>query len=615
MTIHLEIEEGFGRAWHRFITRRASPEFEEAAVSLDEVRRSLLLLFRGTGGEAGVGVEAASARELLVRRSLLQQVAGTCQQLPVAWFDADSLRLPAQLAVYPDVELNRELYRWLALLAAHSQPMRHWARDNQAWTCAVLEHYPLLRPRYRRLVETLLSLRPDPTDLPPAEAELELALQQALRDPGSVERLPRSEKAPWPVPLWLYPPQRLAAPQHTDLIDGDEQGRSAHSEAKGPARKRAERVGQDPGRGGLLLFRLENLFSWSEHIELDRAGDDSEDLDAAKVADDLDHLSLSRQRQKKGGGLKLDLDLPAADFDDVPLGEGIRLPEWDYRRQQLIDDHVCLQPMLPRDAVPAPLPDALAPIARRLRRQFESLRQQPQWLRRQPQGAELDLEAWLDFSVERRLGACSEPGLFLERRQTRRDLACLLLADLSMSTDAHIDNDHRVIDLISDSLLLFGEALQAVGDRFALYGFSSLRRQQVRLTQLKTFDERHNDAVRGRIRALRPGYYTRMGAAIRRATQLLLERKERQRVLLILTDGKPNDLDLYEGRYGVEDTRQAVQEARHAGLVPFCITIDREAAGYLPHLFGSQGYLLINDPAQLPVHLPQLYRQLTRRQG
>lgn len=615
MPLHLEIEESFGRVWHRFITRRASPEFEEAAVTLEDVRRSLLMLFRGTGGEAGVGVEAASERELLVRRSLLQQVAGTCQHLPVAWFDADSLRLPARLAVYPDIELNRELYRWLALLAAHSQPMRHWARDNQAWTCAVLRRYPLLRPRYKRLVEALLSLRPDPAALPSTEAALERALQQALREPGSVDRLPRSEKAPWPLPLWLYPPQRLAAPQHTELLDGDEHARAAASEAKGVARKRGERTEQDPGRSGLLLFRLENLFSWSEHVELDRAGDDSEDLDAARVADDLEHLSLSRQRQKKGGELKLDLDLPAAEYDDVPLGEGIRLPEWDYRRQSLLADHVSLQLMSPRDAVPAPLPEALAPVARRLRRQFEGLRRQPQWLRRQPQGAELDLDAWLDFSVERRLGSCGAPGLFLERRQNRRDLACLLLADLSMSTDAHIDNDHRVIDLISDSLLLFGEALQAVGDRFALYGFSSLRRQQVRLTQLKTFDERHDDNVRGRIRALRPGYYTRMGAAIRRATQLLLERKERQRLLLILTDGKPNDLDLYEGRYGVEDTREAVLEARRAGLLPFCITVDREAADYLPHLFGSQGYLLINDPAQLPVRLPQLYRQLTRRQG
>ncbi|KAF1065421.1 MAG: hypothetical protein GAK45_02163 [Pseudomonas citronellolis] len=381
------------------------------------------------------------------------------------------------------------------------------------------------------------------------------------------------------------------------------------------ARKRTERTGQDPGRGGLLLFRLENLFSWSEHVELDRAGDDSEDMDAARVAEDLDHLSLSRQRQHKGGGLKLDLDLPAAEFDDIVLEEGIRLPEWDYRRQSLLAEHVGLQVMSPRDASPAPLPQALATVARRLRRQFEGLRQQPQWLHRQAQGAEVDLDAWLDFSVERRLGACSEPGLFLERRQCRRDLACLLLADLSMSTDAHIDDQHRVIDMIGDSLLLFSEALQAVGDRFALYGFSSLRRNRVRLTQVKTFEERHGDAVRRRILALRPGYYTRMGAAIRQATRLLLERKERQRLLLILTDGKPNDLDCYEGRYGIEDTREAVLEARRAGLLPFCITIDREAASYLAHMFGQQGYLVLHDPAQLPARLPQLYRQLTGRRG
>ncbi|CAD5107164.1 nitric oxide reductase activation protein NorD [Zestomonas carbonaria] len=613
MAVNLELEERFGSAWHRFITRRASPEFAEAAVTLGEVRQRLALLFRATGGAAGVGVEAAGARELLVRRSLLQQIAGTCEQLPVAWFDGDSLRLPASLAVYPDAALNRELYRWLALLAAQSAPLHHWARDNQAWTCALLERYPPLRARYRRLVEAHLPLRPDPAHLPPAEAALERALRRALREPGSVAAFPRSERAPWPLPLWLYPPQRLAAPQHTELVEGDGEGGLSPPGHGGVARKKAERAERDPGKGGLLLFRLENLFSWSEHVELDRAGDDSEDLDAARVADDLDHLSLSRQRQRKGGGLKLDLDLPPAEADDLPLGEGIRLPEWDYRRQCLLADHVNLQPMLPRDAVPAPLPPSLAVTARRLRRQFEGLRNQRQWLRRQPQGSELDLQAWLDFVVERRQGQCGEPGLFLEQRQTRRDLACLLLADLSMSTDAHIDDHHRVIELIGDSLLLFGEALQAVGDRFALYGFSSLRRHQVRLMQLKTFSESYGDTVRGRIQALRPGYYTRMGAAIRQATRLLVERRERQRLLLILTDGKPNDLDHYEGRYGVEDTRQAVLEARREGLLPFCITIDREAGDYLPHMFGSQGYLMIRDPAQLPVRLPHLYRQLTRR--
>src|SRR5690606_37210703 len=98
-------------------------------------------------------------------------------------------------------------------------------------------------------------------------------------------------------------------------------------------RKRAKRVEESTSKGGLMLFRLENLFSWSEHVELDRQSDDSENLDAERVAEDLDEIALSRQRMRKGGGLKLHLDLPPADVDDIPLGEGIRLPEWDYRKQ------------------------------------------------------------------------------------------------------------------------------------------------------------------------------------------------------------------------------------------------------------------------------------------
>src|SRR5690606_16958224 len=292
--------------------------------------------------------------------------------------------------------------------------------------------------------------------------------------------------------------------------------------------------------------------------------------------------------------------------------EGIRLPEWDYRKQALVEDYVLLQPMLPRDAEPRGLPLHLAPLARRLRRQFENLRNDRQWLRQQPQGSELDLQAWLDFHVERQNGQCAERGLFMEQRQNRRDLACLLLADLSMSTDAHLDNEHRVIDVITDSLLLFGEALSAVGDQFALYAFSSLRRRQVRMQERQGFRQPYGDETRGRIQALKPGYYTRMGAAIRHATELLGNCKQRRKLLLLVTDGKPNDLDLYEGRYGVEDTRQAVMEARKQGLLPFCITIDREAGDYLPYMFGANGYTLIKEPQQLPFRLPQLYKQLTQ---
>ncbi|MFG3694562.1 nitric oxide reductase activation protein NorD [Stutzerimonas stutzeri] len=613
MAFTVEVEEWVGSVWHRFITRRASPDFPEASVELESMQRSLSVLFRAMGGASGVGVEAANARDLMLRRNLLQQVAGTCKQLPVAWCDASNLRLPQRLAVYPEISLNQDLYRWLALLAAQAGEMRHWARDNQRWTQSILQRFPAMRPRYERLVEAHLQLRPDPASLPRAEGQLELALCQALREPGSVLQFPRSEVAPWPLPMWLYPAENLGVPQATELAEEDQDNnlQAPPTEQKG-LRKRAKRVEDSTSKGGLMLFRLENLFSWSEHVELDRQGDDSENEDASRVAEDLDEIAMSRQRMQKGGGLKLHLDLPPSDVDDIPLGEGVKLPEWDYRKQRMQDNFVSLQMMLPRGSEPMGLPLRLSPLARKLRRQFEHLRNDRQWLRGQPQGSELDMQAWLEFHVERQHGQCAERGLFMEQRQNRRDLACLLLADLSMSTDAHLDDEHKVIDVITDSLLLFGEALSAVGDDFALYGFSSLRRHQVRMQELKSFKQRYGDDTRGRIQALKPGYYTRMGAAIRQATELLGNCKQRRKLLLLVTDGKPNDLDLYEGRYGVEDTRQAVLEARRQGLLPFCITIDQEAGDYLPYMFGANGYTLIKDPQQLPFRLPQLYKQLTQ---
>ncbi len=612
MAFTVELEEWVGSVWHRFITRRASPDFPEARVELISQQRPLALLFRAMGGASGMGVEAASDRALLLRRNVLQQIAGTCKQVPLAWCDENTLRLPSSLAVFPEVALNEELYRWLALLAAQAGPMRHWGRDNQRWTQRLLRRYPALLPRYQRLVDAHLQLRPDPASLSRSEAALERALCQALREPGSVEAFPRSERAAWPLPLWLYPPQHLASPLAADLGDESEESLATPPGEQKGGRKRAKRIDDSPRDGGLLVVRLENLFSWTEHVDLDRWSDDREDPDAARVADDLDELTLSRTRLRKGGGLKLHLDLPPADVDDIPLGEGIKLPEWDYRKQQMQDAFVNLQMLVPRDCEAQPLPPRLKVSAQRLRRQFEHLRNDRQWLRQQTQGSELDLQAWLDFHVEREHGQCAERGLFMEQRQTRRDLACLLLADVSMSTDAHLNDEHRVIDVIRDTLLLFGETLSGLGDDFALYGFSSLRRQQVRMQELKSFSQRYDDNTRGRIQGLKPGYYTRMGAAIRQATQLLSHSKRRSKLLLLLTDGKPNDLDLYEGRYGVEDTREAVLEARRQGLTPFCITIDREAGDYLPYMFGANGYTLIRQPEQLPLRLPQLYRQLTQ---
>lgn len=615
------MEEHVGQLWHRLITHAARSDYPSAAVTLDSVRKSVSVLFRALGGDAGLRVQATGATDSLARRGWLARIAGTDAQVELAWRDDQSLCLPSQLAVFPAPALNRELYQWLAALAAQSADSRlPWLHYNQALTIAALERYPGLRPRYRRLVAAQLALRPDPQTLPSDEAAQERAVQTALREPGTVAQLPSARRPPQPVYLWLHPSPPLSAPPESarDEAEDEANGDGMTRVGDDDRRRKARRVQAPRRERGLLALRMEALFGWAEHVNVDRGSEDNDDMQAAKrEADDMDALSIARDRHRNAARIRFDLDLPAAAHDDLPLGPGIPLPEWDHRRQTLIADHCRLQPMLAAsrdsDAPTLELPARLKRTARRLRSQFQMLAPTRVWQRAQNDGCELDLDACLRFTAERRAGAhVADPGLYRDLRVGDRDLACLLLADLSLSTDAWISNEQRVIDVIRDSLFLFAESLTATGDRFGLYGFSSRYREHVRFQHIKSFDERYDGRVRGRIAAVRPGFYTRMGAAIRHASALLAQQPANRRLLLIVTDGKPNDLDHYEGRYGVEDTRHAIQEARRAGLQPFCVTVDQRAGDYLPHLFGSQGYIVIRKPAELPRRLPLLYLQLTR---
>ncbi|MCX4024839.1 VWA domain-containing protein [Endozoicomonas sp. SM1973] len=608
------MEEWVGSLWHRFITRQSIDEFTSVQVSLVEVKRSVGVLFRALGGEPGKRIEPATPRAYQQRRRLIQQIAGTCLQTCVAWQDDESLRLPPTIAVFPTAELNRSLYLWLTALAAHQkQPFRHWAWDNQQLVQQLLVRYPGLNSLYQQLIKALLPLRPPIDRLSVIEAALEQAVQTALQQPGSVETFPRCNVAPQPIPVWLYPSANLhvscqPSPQEPSI----ETIASSESPPQQLAvRKRAERINDANERDGLLVFRLENLFSWAEYSHLNRCSDEGDDDQAKRVADDLNCLAIAQQRPARSAQLRVDLDLPAASQDDIPIGDGILLPEWDFRRQQLVPNQCRIQPMLPKLATAAELPKKLVKTANTLRAHFERFRTLRHWQRHLPQGEELDLAAWLDFYIEAQHAQSPEQGCYQSYRHHQRDLCCLLLADLSMSTDAYLQQHGRVIDVIQDSLLLFAEALQAVGDPFAMYGFSSVKRQQVRLLMLKNFQEQYNHQVRGRVLALQPGYYTRMGAAIRQMTKVLAAQPESKRLLLLISDGKPNDIDHYEGRFGIEDTREAIREAKRQQIKPFCITIDQQAADYLSYIFGVDGFTVIRQPRQLPHQLPQLYQQLT----
>ncbi|QYZ65937.1 MAG: nitric oxide reductase [Gammaproteobacteria bacterium (ex Lamellibrachia satsuma)] len=610
------MEEKVGELWHRLITRMAQTRHPEAAVTLKEVHTTVGILFRALGGDGGLQVEAAHASEHGARRSLLHRIAGDSKRVELAWRDENSLHLPAVIDYFSSTSLNRDLYIWLAALAVgEHQEEEPWFSKNQRLTIEALSRYPGLRTRYLRLVEAHLEQRIHPDKRLVAETAQEVAIRQALIKPGSVERLPQAKRPPQPVPLWLHPfPPIPAADIAKDDSEPGSAGRGEIKDMEEEERRQGERAKKPEGKDrGLITIRMETIFTWGDFLNLDRSSEENDDLEsAADAAKDMDVMSVSRDAKASTSKLRFDLDLPAASEDDLILNEGVLLPEWDYKKGQLLPDLCRVLPMVAANAEPMALPDNLRRTARKLRAQFQQLAPARIWFRNQQEGSEIDLDAYLRFSTDREIGqASTSDGLYRSLRVGSRDLSCLLLADLSLSTDTWVNNHARVIDVIRDSLFLFAESLAATGDRFAMYGFSSRKRDPIRFHQLKTFDENYSANVRGRINAIKPGYYTRLGAAIRQSTKLLETQSSERRLLLILTDGKPNDLDKYEGRFGAEDTRMAVLEARKAGLHPFCITIDKQAGDYLPHLFGQGNFVLIRQPSDLPKELPLLYVRLT----
>jgi len=613
------MEEFVGKLWHNWVTKAAAGHYPEAAVSLAEVEKTAGILFRAFGGDPGLKVAAATSEEHGARRRWLQRVAGSNERVAQARRDAETLRLPPEIAAFPQRELNRDLYLWLAALAASNvAPQQPWFIRNQRAARAALDRYPGLQARYERLVAAHLAGRIEPAKLQPDEAAQEAAIRQALTNPTTVDGLPplnsRKSRPPQPVLLWLIAgTEDLAGGQVADPGEQlPQEGSGGDGETAKDAHK-AEQVDTPDNKNPMLaMFRAESLPTWAEYVRVNRAYDDDENPNARNAAKDLDKLSLTRDAETSVSRVKFDLDLPSAAEDDTPIGPGIPLPEWDYRKNVMLDKHCCLQPMVAQDAGQAALPEELAATAKKLRGQFAALAPQRRWLKAQPDGSELDVDACVRNHADRSSGHTPESGGYLAQARCERDLACLLLADLSMSTDAWISDTHRIVDVIRDSLLLFSEALTATGDRFGIYGFSSLRRRNVRFHLLKDFNGRYDAAARARILAIKPGFYTRMGAAIRQSAAILGEQPAARRLLLIITDGKPNDLDLYDSRYGIEDTRMAVHEARRLGLTPFCVTIDREAGSYLPYLFGPAGFCVIRKPEELPKRLPLLYVQLTR---
>ncbi len=605
------MEEQVGKLWHSFITGRTVTGYPQAAIPFAEHSHRLSTFYRAMGGDPAKTMGCADKRRLRTRRAWLARIAGTQKRFAVAWQDEKGVYFPERIALFPQPELNQTLYYWLAAMAAQLPLHFDWFRDNQLATKTLLERYPGFRKHYRMMASALIAQRTNLVCKTEAEREREKAIVHALNHPADCTKLPAAERESYPVELWLYPALSIQLTPQNDDQPLPQQDSAQQQTETVTIRKQAKRTDDSKKTDGLLVFIPDSLFSWTEHINMDRSEDDTFDEDAAFIAQDLDDLTLGNREDGIASRLKIDLDLPSSDADDFPVGRGIRLPEWHYKHRSYIDNYCLLQPLVSSEAEPTELPRHLKPVAKRLKGQLDSFRLGRNRLRRQLLGDEINLDAWLEHTTSATQQATAQ-NFFNRIDPHHRDLSTLILADLSLSTEAAIDNDTRVIDVIRDSLLLFGEAIHTLGDNFAMYGFSSVRNKMVRYHILKNFSESYDDAVRGRIQSVKPGFYTRLGTAIRQSTKILSRQSSEHKLLLIVSDGKPNDIDRYEGRYGIEDTRKAVQEAKAEGLTPFCITVDSDANDYLPYLFGNRGYSVIHNSLKLPQVLPEIYLGLTQ---
>jgi nitric oxide reductase activation protein len=241
-------------------------------------------------------------------------------------------------------------------------------------------------------------------------------------------------------------------------------------------------------------------------------------------------------------------------------------------------------------------------------------------INRELDGEEYDLNAVIDYVVDRRADGLQSERLYTKRLRRERDVAVSLLLDQSSSTARTITRNplqpythpgRRIIEIEKEGLVLMSEALEAVGDIYSINGFTSEGRRNVKFYIVKDFNEKYSEEIERRIGGITFQNNTRLGAAIRHAAAKLLRQESRTKLMIILTDGRPYDHDYGDAKYAKEDVREALTEARMSGITPFCITIDRDSEQELRDLYGEVGYTIIDDVLSLPEKLPNIYRRLT----
>ncbi len=556
------------------------------------------------------------------------------------------LLLPARMDLGGGAQLDADALRAQVVVLAGLRRLRRGHRappdDSYEGALAALQaareaadlmerELPGFRELHARVRAQVLATRgvPDALGAGTREADLERARQAALRgdvpwdDPALRARLvgPRSgrHRSP-PLPVWG---EWLTSPEELDPgvpcpLEPDPDGQPA-TEAEAPDVGALRRVDlpepeEEQAPPSAPFERAETLDAYrGGHRDLDGSDELEAQLEALEQVELGD---LFRGNQTAQSLLKADLELGAdiADARETAGEGGIAYDEWDARRRRYRKGWCTVYPDR------APLGDTRwaserlhehRELVRRLRHRLEAHRAGLRAVPRQLDGEDIDLEAALDDHVARTAGRAADPRLYVQQAKRRRDFATTVLLDVSMSTDSWVDG-RRILDVAREATLVLGEVAHGLGDRIEVLAFASETRNRCHVWRVCADGEPWTDARR-RLAALVPRGYTRIGPALRHATDRLASTPAERRLLLLLSDGKPTDYDRYEGRYGVADVRQAIREAHDREIHTHALAIDAVARDYLPALFGQGGWHVLPQPDHLVEALTAVYGRLTAR--
>jgi nitric oxide reductase NorD protein len=307
-------------------------------------------------------------------------------------------------------------------------------------------------------------------------------------------------------------------------------------------------------------------------------------------------------------------------FNDMWGKESVSDPfhyqEWDYQIQLHRPDWVTVYERRQPKGNPDDINDimqAYRPVAHRIKQIIDLLTPEGvQRIRGLEDGDEIDINAAVDAMISIRMGEQPNPRITMRNVVKNRDLSVVVLMDLSESTnEAMQGSDKTVLQLTREAATLVSTAISGIGDPFALHGFASDGRHDVQYYRFKDFNQHFDDEAKSRLAGMKGGLSTRMGAALRHAGQHLLKQAERRKLILLVTDGEPADIDERDPQHLRHDTKKAVEELYTSGVLTYCLTLDPNADDYVKRIFGQNNYTIIDNVDRLPEQLPTLFASLT----